>query len=84
MRRQDCPHTAMIDDDARPATRQCEACGLARPIRMCATCGYVGCCESRGAHDTQHYEATGHPVIKEMPLAETSFTWCYACGDYLE
>jgi CPA1 family monovalent cation:H+ antiporter len=50
---------------------------------VCATCGYVGCCESQRAHDTQHWRETGHPVIRSLPLTERSFTWCYACNDYL-
>lgn len=84
MRIEDCPHTERLDEDVRPTTNACEACGQARPIRMCATCGYVGCCESANAHDTEHFEQTGHPFIKQLPLSESSFLWCYACNAYLE
>ncbi|PYQ57813.1 MAG: hypothetical protein DMF58_17335 [Acidobacteria bacterium] len=38
----------------------CEACRRPSPLRRCLTCGYVGCCESYGAHDTEHAHASGH------------------------
>ena len=31
-------------------------------LRMCLTCGHVGCCDSSiGKHATKHFEETGHP-----------------------
>jgi RecJ-like exonuclease len=30
-------------------------------LRMCLTCGHVGCCDSSiGKHTTKHFEKTGH------------------------
>jgi ubiquitin-hydrolase Zn-finger-containing protein len=43
----------------------------------------VGCCESQRAHDKQHWREPGHPIIRSHPLGDRSFTWCYACNDYL-
>lgn len=83
MQFEDCPHTDTIDEAAAPRAEACEDCGLGGPIRMCATCGYVGCCESAAAHDTAHFEETGHPIIRQLPLSDASFTWCYECRDYL-
>ena len=51
---------------------------------MCTECGHVGCCESQQGHNTAHSRASGHPVIKQFPIIETSFTWCYACNSYLD
>jgi hypothetical protein len=51
---------------------------------MCTECGHVGCCESQQAHNTQHAKASGHPIIKSLPLdSPRSFTWCYECNRYL-
>jgi uncharacterized UBP type Zn finger protein len=68
---------------AEPRSGTCEECGSDVNLRMCTSCGHVGCCESQLAHNTQHAEASGHQVIMSMPLSERSFTWCYACGRYL-
>lgn len=82
MRRVDCPHLAHAAG-AAPRSQRCEVCGTSGPLRVCATCGHVGCCESSGAHDTRHWRDTGHPIIRSVPLGEKAFTWCYACNDYL-
>jgi uncharacterized UBP type Zn finger protein len=83
MKHEECPH-ASHTANAEPRSERCETCGVSGPLRVCATCGYVGCCESSGAHDTGHWRQTGHPVIRSLPLTERSFTWCYACYDYLD
>jgi uncharacterized UBP type Zn finger protein len=75
-----CPHVPA--DLAGPRARACEACGETRNLRVCAECGHVGCCESLGAHNTEHYRQSGHQVIRSAPVDE-GFTWCYACGRYL-
>ncbi|MBM3940019.1 MAG: UBP-type zinc finger domain-containing protein [SAR202 cluster bacterium] len=62
----------------------CEVCAIEGPLRVCADCGFVGCCESRNSQDTEHWKLTGHAVIVQLPLRETSFTWCYAPNDYLK
>ena len=76
----DCPH--LPSSLAGPRTEVCEVCGEARNLRVCAECGHVGCCESLGAHNTQHYDESGHEVIRSVPVG-WGFTWCYACGRYL-
>lgn len=82
VKREACPH---LPNAARAVARadRCETCGDGGSLRVCATCGYVGCCESQRAHDTQHWRETGHPIIRSLPLTERSFTWCYACNDFL-
>jgi CPA1 family monovalent cation:H+ antiporter len=46
-------------------------------LRLCLTCGHVGCCDSSpGRHATAHHEATGHPVIRSHQPGET-WRWCY-------
>ncbi|MEM7340624.1 MAG: low temperature requirement protein A [Actinomycetota bacterium] len=44
-------------------------------LRMCLTCGHVGCCDdSVGAHATEHFQETGHPVMISI---EAGATWAY-------
>ena len=47
----------------------CEDClkigGRWLHLRMCASCGHIGCCDSSpNRHATAHAEQTGHPVIR--------------------
>lgn len=66
-----------------PAGEVCQECGDSGPLRVCVTCGFVGCCESRRVHDNAHARSSGHPVIKSLPLSAGSFTWCYECNAYV-
>lgn len=75
-----CEHSP--EQVAAPRAEACEGCGSTFNLRLCTACGYVGCCESQLAHDRSHALATGHPVIKSLPLSAGSFTWCYTCGRY--
>lgn len=71
--------------EVAPRSAVCEGCGSDNRLRACTECGHVGCCESQQAHNTQHYQATGHAVIKSLPLdGPRAFTWCYACNTYLD
>ncbi|MFJ6728595.1 UBP-type zinc finger domain-containing protein [Streptomyces sp. NPDC091281] len=64
---------------------ECRARG--RPwvrLRVCLTCGHVGCCDSSpGAHATAHHEATGHPVARSAEPGE-AWGWCYVCELFLD
>jgi thioredoxin reductase (NADPH) len=51
----------------RPAAG-CEEClkigGVWVHLRICLTCGHVGCCDSSpGRHATRHYHVTSHPIM---------------------
>jgi len=76
-----CEHVPA--DQASPRASACEDCGSRSSLRLCATCGYVGCCESQLGHDREHALGQGHPVIRSLPLTDRSFTWCYSCGRYV-
>jgi uncharacterized UBP type Zn finger protein len=69
-----CPH--LPASIAAPQSSTCQECGSARSLRLCASCGHVGCCESQRGDARAHALAEGHPVILSMP-AGTGFTWCY-------
>jgi uncharacterized UBP type Zn finger protein len=87
--RSECPHGAAALPAAalRSSKKACEACGGTEELRICQVCGYVGCCESHSAHDTEHFEATGHAFIRPRTAVfrrEPAWLWCYLCRAYLE
>ncbi|MEU6315052.1 UBP-type zinc finger domain-containing protein [Streptomyces sp. NPDC047014] len=46
-------------------------------LRRCATCGYLGCCDSSaGRHAYAHHARTGHPVVVSVAPDE-DWAWCY-------
>lgn len=65
-----------------PLGDRCQECGSAFNLRLCATCGHVGCCESQGGHARAHALGEGHPVIYQMP-APNGFIWCYTERAYV-
>jgi CPA1 family monovalent cation:H+ antiporter len=77
----ECTHVE--GETAAPRSEGCEECGSRFNLRLCTTCGHVGCCESQRGHNTAHFRESGHPVIKSLPLGRGSFTWCYVCGRYV-
>ena len=46
-------------------------------LRVCLTCGHVGCCDSSAPrHATVHHERTGHPVMRSIEPGE-AWRWCF-------
>jgi uncharacterized UBP type Zn finger protein len=46
-------------------------------LRICLTCGHVGCCDSSpNRHATAHFHGTHHPVITSGEVGET-WAYCY-------
>jgi uncharacterized UBP type Zn finger protein len=46
-------------------------------LRMCLTCGLVGCCDSSpNHHASAHHASTGHPIARSVEPGE-SWRWCY-------
>jgi len=53
-------------------------------LRLCMTCGHVGCCDdSPNHHATRHFDATKHPVIKSFEPGE-DWAWCYVDEEMVE
>jgi predicted ester cyclase len=76
----ECGHLDQIRV-TEPDTRVCAQCyaeGVNWPaLRMCLTCGAVGCCDtSKNKHAMKHHEDTGHAMIRSIRLDE-SWVWCY-------
>jgi uncharacterized UBP type Zn finger protein len=80
-----CTHTDQIKSVA-PSAQGCEECLKTGDswvaLRMCLTCGHVGCCDSsKNTHARKHFESTKHPIIQAYPNAE--WKWCYVDEMYL-
>ena len=53
-------------------------------LRLCRTCGHVGCCDdSPGRHATAHFAATGHPIIEGYDPPE-GWGWCYVDQGFVD
>ncbi|TWS22588.1 Na+/H+ antiporter [Tsukamurella sputi] len=79
----ECDHLRVSDEfaDPVPLSSDCLECVESgqNPValRLCLTCGHVGCCDSsEGKHATVHHELTNHPVIRSFQPGE-SWRWCY-------
>ncbi|HEY9403620.1 MAG TPA: cation:proton antiporter [Pyrinomonadaceae bacterium] len=81
-----CAHLKMTRA-VMPSARGCEECLRMGDtwvhLRICMTCGHVGCCDSsKNKHASEHYPATDHPIIKSLERGE-DWAWCYADETYL-
>ena len=75
-----CSHIAGVKD-VTPSALGCEECLKSGSrwlhLRMCATCGHIGCCDSSpNWHATAHVHASGHPIIRSAEPGE-DWSWCY-------
>ncbi len=74
-----CADLAAAPLHIKPATMagcsQCEAEGR-RPedLALCLVCGHIGC-ESEQRHAREHFESTGHPVLRSFTPGE-SWRYC--------
>jgi hypothetical protein len=64
-----------------PRAEGCEEClatgGWWVHLRLCLSCGHVGCCDSSPSrHATKHARAAGHAVVQSFEPGET-WGWCY-------
>jgi len=75
-----CTHVP--DSLPAPSGATCEECSSTHSLRMCASCGHVGCCESQAGHAKRHAATAQHPVIIAMPI-DRGFTWCYVENTYV-
>jgi uncharacterized UBP type Zn finger protein len=78
------PHLSLVRP-VQPRTPQgCEEC-LAEGtpwihLRMCLTCGHVGCCDSSpNRHARRHAAITDHPIVQSFEPGE-DWRWCFIDG----
>ena len=75
-----CVHFEEIQDVV-PSADGCEDCLKIGDrwvhLRLCMTCGHVGCCEdSKNQHAKKHVHETGHPIVMSFEPGE-EWLWCY-------
>jgi uncharacterized UBP type Zn finger protein len=83
--RQGCAHLKEIKSPEPKTPNGCEACLKTGShwvaLRLCETCGHVGCCDSSpNHHAAKHFRSTGHPIIKSF---EPGKQWGYCYPDEL-
>jgi len=75
-----CEHLDAVAE-VEPSSEGCEDClrigGQWVHLRMCMTCGQVGCCDqSKNRHASRHAHDAGHPIGRSVEPGE-SWMWCY-------
>ena len=76
-----CTHLDQAED-VQPSGDGCVECLESGDrwvhLRLCETCGHVGCCDSsRNKHATAHFHTTGHPLVQSYEPGE-NWWWCYS------
>ncbi|WP_283095425.1 UBP-type zinc finger domain-containing protein [Nocardioides alcanivorans] len=77
-----CEHLELVRDTT-PSANGCEDCLRSGDtwvhLRMCMTCGHVGCCDSSpNRHATAHWHSNAsHPLVRSFEPGE-DWWWCYA------
>jgi hypothetical protein len=76
-----CSHLDQVRIIEPPQTIEgCEDClatgGRWVHLRMCETCGHIGCCDSSpNRHASRHAHAEGHPILRSVEPGE-DWSWC--------
>ena len=76
-----CTHLDQIHDVHARTPQGCEECLKAGTrwvhLRLCLTCGHVGCCDqSDGKHARKHFNSAHHPIIRSFQPGE-DWGWCF-------
>jgi uncharacterized UBP type Zn finger protein len=82
-----CGHLDQIRK-VTPSAKGCEECLKTGDewvhLRLCLSCGHVGCCDSsKNKHATKHYRGTHHPIIRSFEPGE-NWQWCYPDELFME
>lgn len=83
----ECTHLDWIKT-VTPSAEGCEECLQTGDwwvhLRLCLTCGHVGCCDSSpNKHASKHAKETGHPIVESFEPGE-DWRWCYIDEVYVE
>lgn len=76
-----CSHLGQIRPVEPNTPEGCEECLKIQAwwvhLRLCLTCGHVGCCDSSpNKHATKHFHRTQHPIVRSYERGE-DWGWCY-------
>jgi uncharacterized UBP type Zn finger protein len=82
-----CTHLGQVHA-VTPSAQGCEDClktgGAWVHLRLCTSCGHVGCCDSSpNRHATKHFHQTQHPIIKSFEPGE-EWGYCYVDDAFFE
>jgi CPA2 family monovalent cation:H+ antiporter-2 len=71
-------------DQIRVSETDIDVCPPCVELRMCMSCGSVGCCDdSKNRHATGHFGSSGHPIIRSLePGGE--WRYCYVDGTLVQ
>jgi hypothetical protein len=75
------PHLSLIRPVAPRTPQGCEECLALNStwvhLRLCLTCGHVGCCDSSPLkHARAHAAHDRHPIVRSFEPGE-DWRWCY-------
>jgi Zn-finger in ubiquitin-hydrolases and other protein len=75
------PHLPMVRAVVPRTPRGCEECLRTGSrwvhLRLCLTCGHVGCCDSSpNRHARLHAGILAHPIVQSFEPGE-DWRWCY-------
>jgi hypothetical protein len=78
-------HLGMVRPVAPHTTEGCEDCLRLGTqwvhLRLCLTCGHMGCCDSSPMRHARAHAATiGHPIVQSV---EEGWRWCYVDESYV-
>jgi uncharacterized UBP type Zn finger protein len=81
-----CSHLGAINQVV-PNSHLCQACVEVGDtwvhLRMCLTCGLVGCCDSSpNRHASAHGRESAHPLIRSIEPGE-DWRWCFIDEEFL-
>lgn len=84
---QQCSHLNQIHK-VTPSGNGCKEClemgDTWVHLRLCLSCGHVGCCDSsKNKHASAHYRHTKHPIVRSIEPSE-NWMWCYADELFME
>jgi uncharacterized UBP type Zn finger protein len=76
-----CPHVVQIRPVTPRTPEGCEEClRIGSPwvhLRLCLTCGHVGCCDSSpNRHARRHAYAQAHAIVQSFEPGE-DWRWCF-------
>lgn len=83
-----CTHLDQAHEVTARTPEGCEEClatgGQWVHLRLCLSCGHVGCCDSSpNKHATRHFHETDHAIIRSFEPNE-NWGWCYVDSVFLE